>query len=227
MRKNGSRLISLRQYCLTDLFLFAVILVAFELILHFAYQAFGGGTMFFFSPMPAIVMIVMMRWGWPSVFYAVFDGLLYCLLNLKNPNFENSFFAIYIIGNAAIMILLLMTRFMGRKKIAGKWYFSLLFVIVGWLAVVLGRATVAACFSKNFLGAILNQLMEPMTPAISIIIILIMRRLEGMFEWQRGYLKRLDDERKEKMRRDTYGDEPIEIDEESLKVLKKKDDDLY
>ena len=53
-----------------------------------------------------------------------------------------------------------------------------------------------------------------------------MRRLDGMFEWQRGFLKRLDEERKEKMRRDTYGDEPLEIDEESLKILK-KDDDLY
>lgn len=227
MRKNGSRLISLRQYCLTDLFLFAVILIAFELILHYAYQAFGRGAVFVFSPMPAIVLIVMMRWGWPSVFYAAGDGLLYCLLNLKAEGFENGFFAIYIIGNTAIMLLLLMTRFMGRKRIAGKWYFSLLFVIVGWLAVVLGRATVAACFSKNFLGAVLNQLMEPMTPAISVVIILIMRRLEGMLEWQRSYLKRLDDERKEKQRRDNYGDEPVEIDEESIRILKKKDDDLY
>ena len=226
MRKNGSRLISFRQYCLTDLFLFAVILIAFELILHFAYRAFGQATLFFFSPMPAIVLLVMMRWGWPSVFYAVFDGLLYCLLNLKTEGFENSFFAIYIIGNAAIMVLLLMTRFMGRKRIAGKWYFSLLFTVAGWLAVVLGRAIVAACFGKNFLGAVLNQLMEPMTLAISVLIILVMRRLDGMFEWQRGFLKRLDEERKEKMRRDTYGDEPLEIEEESLKILK-KDDDLY
>lgn len=227
MRKNGSRLISFRQYCLTDLFLFAVILIAFELLLHYALKAFGASAVFIFSPLLPIVLLVMMRWGWPAVFYAVFDGLLYCLLNLKTQGFEKSFFAIYIIGNAAVMILLLMTKFMGRDKIRGKWYFSLLFTVAGWLAIVLGRAIVAACFGKSFVGVILNQFTEPMSLALGLVIILVMRRLDGMFESQKSYLLRLDKERKEKARRDTYGDEPIEIDEESIAALKKKDDDLY
>ena len=47
MRKNGSRMISIRQYRLTDLFLFAVILVVFELVVHFAYKRFGGGPLTF------------------------------------------------------------------------------------------------------------------------------------------------------------------------------------
>ena len=56
--------------------------------------------------------------------------------------------------------------------------------------------------------------------------ILIVRKLDGMFEYQKSYLRRLDDERKEKMRRDEYGDEPVEIDEESLSILKRWDDGL-
>lgn len=225
MRKNGSRLISLRQYCLTDLFLFAVILTVFELILHFAFKAYRGP--FVFSPMLSIVLLVMMRWGWQSVFYAVADGLLFCLLNMKTSGFENLNFAVYMIGNAAVMILLLMTRFMGRKRIAGKWYYSLLFVAAGFLAVAIGRSVVAACFGENLFATLLNQISDLMTLAITILIILVMRRLDGMFEYQKSYLKRLDDERKEKMKRDTYGDEPIEIDEQSIAALKKKDDDLY
>lgn len=225
MRKNGSRLISYKQYCFTDLFLFALILTAFELIVHFAYKAYSGP--FIFSPYLAIVLLVIMRWGWQSVFFAVGDGLLYCLLNLKSPGFENCHFAIYIIGNCAVCALLLMTKFWGRDKIAKKWYFTLVFVIAGWLSVVLGRSVVAACFGKNFLGAILDQLTDLLSLAIAIAIILVMLRLDGMFEYQKSYLLRLDKERKEKMRRDTFGDEPVEIDEESLNVLKKKDDDLY
>lgn len=224
MRKNVSRNISLRQYRLTDLFLFAVILIVFEVILHFAFQAFHGD--FIFSPMLAITLIVMMRWGWPAVFYAVGDGLLYCLLNIKDPNFSPYMFAIYIIGNAFVALLFFMTGFMGKKKIRDKWYFSLLFTTAGWIAVVLGRAVTAACFGLNFVSALLAHFGDLVSFAVCLTVILVMRRLDGMFEDQKAFLKRLDEERKEKERRDAFGDQPIEIDEESLKILK-KDDDLY
>ncbi len=224
MRKNGSRLISLRQYRLTDLFLFAVILTVFEVILHFAFKAFRGD--FIFSPMLAITLIVMMRWGWPAVFYALGDGLLFCLLNIKDPGFSPYMFAIYIVGNAFIALLLLMTKFMGKEKIRGKWYFTLLFVTAGWIAVVLGRAAVAACCGLGFVSALLSHFGDLVSFAICLVVILVMRRLDGMFEDQKTFLKRLDAEKKEKARRDTFGDEPIEVDEESLKILK-KDDDLY
>ena len=214
----------MRQYRLTDLFLFAVILVVFEVILHFAFQALHGD--FIFSPMLAITLIVMMRWGWPAVFYAIGDGLLFCLLNMKDANFAPHMFAIYIIGNAFVALLLLMTRFMGKKRIRDKWYFSLLFTTAGWIAAVLGRAIVAACFGLSFTATLLAHFGDLVSFAICLVIILVMRRLDGMFEDQKDFLKRLDDERKEKEKRDTFGDEPIEIDEESLKILK-KDDDLY
>ena len=48
MRKNGSRLISLKQYKMTDLFVFAVILVAFDLIAHFAPLAMKGAADYIF-----------------------------------------------------------------------------------------------------------------------------------------------------------------------------------
>ena len=221
MRKNGSKLISLRQYRLTDLFLFAAILVGFELIIHYAFIAFRGE--FTFSPMVPIVLLVMMRWGWPSVFYAVVDGALYCLLN----GFSAQTYCAYIVGNACIMLMLLPFKFIGKEKIRSKWYLSALTVIVGWLLVILGRTSLAACFGVAFQDALIWQLLDCFSPVIGVVIILIMRKLDGMFEDQKHYLIRLDEERKEKARRDAYGDEPIDIDEESLAVLRKDDDELY
>lgn len=223
MRKNGSRLISLRQYRFTDLFLFAVILIVFELILHFAFIAFNGD--FTFSPMVPIVLIVMMRWGWQSVFFALGDGLLYCLLNLNNAAFQPFYFAVYIIGNAFIMLLLLATKFVGKEKIRGKWYFSALFLLAGWVLTGLGRTAVAACFGKG-LDWLLAMAWDFISLAVGLVIILIMRRLDGMFEDQKHYLIRLDDEREERRRRDNFGDEPIEIDEETVSILKRWDDGL-
>lgn len=225
MRKNGSRLISLRQYRLTDLFLFAVILAVFELIIHFAYKAYNGD--FTFSPLVPIVLLVMMRWGWVSVFYALGDGLLYCLLNGGTEGFEPYYYAIYIIGNAFIMLLLLMTKFMGKQKIADKWYFSALFAVSGWLAVCIGRTLVAMVCGIDFLSAALSQLADVFSLGIGVVLILVLRRLDGMFEDQKHYLLRLDKEKKDRLKLDTFGEQPIEIDEESLSILNKKDDDLY
>ncbi len=221
MRKNGSRFISLKQYRATDLFLFAVILIAFELLVHFAFIGLKGS--FTFSPMLPITLLVIMRWGWQGAFFAALDGVLYCLLN--GAGWQS--YLCYGIGNLSIMSVLLMTRFMGKQKIAGKWHFSALFVVVGWISVVLGRTLIATCCGDYFVAALLKQVSDLFTLAIALIIILVLRRLDGMFEDQKHYLLRLDDERKEMARRDTYGDEPIEIDEESLSILKRKDDDEY
>lgn len=221
MRKNGSRFISLKQYRATDLFLFAVILIAFELIVHFAFIGLKGD--FTFSPMLPIVLLVIMRWRWQGVLFAAADGALYCLLN--GAGWQS--YLCYIIGNAAIASVLLMTKFMGRQKIAGKWYFSALFVLAGWISVVLARTVLAVIVGDGFLAALLSQLSDVYTLGIGLIIILVLRRLDGMFEDQIHYLSRLDDERKEMARRDTYGDEPVEIDEESLSILKRKDDGDY
>lgn len=221
MRKNGSRFLSLKQYRATDLFLFAVILVAFELVVHFAFIGLRGS--FTFSPMVPLVLLVIMRWGWQGAFYAAIDGVLYCLLN--KAGWQS--YLCYGIGNLSIMSVLLMTRFMGKQKIAGKWYFSALFVVVAWVSVVFGRTLVATCCGESFVYTLLFQVTDLFTLGIALLIVLVLRRLEGMFEDQKHYLRRLDDERKEMVRRDTYGDEPIEIDEEALSILKRRDDDEY
>ena len=48
-----------------------------------------------------------------------------------------------------------------------------------------------------------------------------------MMERQKDYLLRLDKERRDKLKADTFGDEPVEIDEEALKSLNKKGDDMF
>ena len=222
MRKNGSRFISIKQYRLADLFLFAVILAVFELILHFSMIAFGDNANFTFSPMVPLVLVVMMRWGWVSVFYAVGDGALYVLL--KGGSWQS--LLIYCIGNACIMLLLLYTRFVGKEKIRKNVYLSILFVVLGWIATALGRSAVAAVMGNNFAYVLLRQLFDLVSMVIGIVIVLIMRRLDGMFEDQKHYLRRVDDERKEMARRDEFGDEPVDISEETLSILKRRDDEM-
>lgn len=224
MRKNGSRSISLREYRLLDLFIFTLVIVGFNLLAHYAPVLFPDGALFTFTLTLPIILLVMIRWGWQSVFIAVIDGAIYCLLN----NFDWQIYLMLILGNCFSMLLLLLVKIMDKQKITGKIYFSVLFVVLGWLLIVLGRAVVAEIVGIGFVNCILSfyGLPDLLSLAVAVILILVFRRLDGMFEDQKHYLIRKDKERKELARRDEFGDEPIEIDEESLSILNKYDDEL-
>lgn len=224
MRKNGSRLISLRQYKLTDLFLFAVILVVAEVIVHFATVKFSGETVTYLVTFTVpVTMLVMVRWGWVAVFYAVADGVLWCLL--KGAAWQS--YLCYALGNAFVALLLLMTKFVGKSKISDKWYLSVLFVVCGWLSMMLGRSLLGLCVGYSFSYLLkafcLNELLSL---CMAVIIIAVLRKFDGMFEDQKTYLLRLDKERRDKMRPETFGNDYVEIDDESMSILKKWDDGL-
>lgn len=222
MRKNGLRSISIKQYRFTDLFLIAVILVAFDLIVFFAQKVFAADASFVFTLTLPITLLVMMRWGWPSVFFAVGDGVL---LSLLYHTYDWQSYCSYAVGNAFLMLLLVATALVGKKTIAKKWTFSALFVIVGWALMNFGITATEAVLGLDFLAMLsLNFGLNGtglMSLAAGLIVILIMRRFDGMFEDQRAYLKRLEEERDEKEKKDKFGLEPVEIDRETLDILKK------
>ncbi len=230
MRKNGSRLISIKQYRATDLFIFALILAAAEMFAFYGAKLLPNEAVYTFSLLVPIVLTVMMRWGWQSVIYAAGGGLLVCLLNFGNA--QGIQYASYIIGNAFIALMLLPTYLIGKDRIKSKWWGSALFAAGGWLCVYLGRSVVWALYSlispmqgvsvtAGFTAFIIGDILSLF---MSVIVVLVLRRLDGMFEDQIIYLKRLDKERREKMRRDEFGDEPVEIDEEALSILNKHND---
>ncbi|MGN0806461.1 MAG: hypothetical protein ACI4MC_05420 [Candidatus Coproplasma sp.] len=201
-----------------------------ELLPHLAMMWFPTQATFTLSFMVPIVVVLMMRWGWPSVFYALASGLIYCLLN----GGTGRQFATYMIGNAFIAFMLIPRYLIGADKISSKWWASALFTIGGWICVYLGRAIVSAIGlaispvegANAGAGFVAFALYDIMSPIIGALIVIVLRRFDGMFEDQKSFLGRLDGERKEKMRRDEFGDELEEIDQESLEILN-KENDLY
>ena len=227
MRKNGSRLISLTQYRLSDVFMFALILGLSELLSFCAAEYwFTSSALFSLSFLTPVVMLVMIRWGWISVFFAAADGALYCVL--RGYGWQN--YLVYGIGNCLSALMLIVFVFVKKDKITSKWYYSLLFLTGGWALINFGRAAVTAAFGNNFLSA-LGAVCGigdngVLSLVIGLILVLILRRLDGMWEDQKSYLIRKDEERREQAKRDEFGDEPVEIDEETVSILKRWDDGL-
>lgn len=230
MSKKGSRFISINQYRFTDLFIFLLILAVGELLQFFAMKWFPRAALYTVSFMVPITLIVMIRWGWPSVIYALLSGVIYCALN----QLSGVWYATYIIGNAFIALLLIPIKFIGKEKIIKKWWATLLFVVAAWVLVYLGRSAVFAIGyailpvenAVAYSGLITFAVLEALSLALAIAVMLVLRRLDGLLEDQHKYIRRLDKERKEKQKIDEYGDVPIELDEATLEILK-RDNDLY
>lgn len=227
MRKNGSRLISLKQYRATDLVIFAVILIIFDLLAHFAPMLFTSEVIFSFCLTVPITLLVMIRWGWCSVFFAIGDGLLLTVIN--NPSVWQSYLC-YGVGNASLMLLLLFVKFVGKKRIASTWYFTSLFVVCGWIVQNLSITVMNVICGYSFVSYLGSNFGFGITGVLSLVmglvIVLVLRRLDGMFEDQIEYLKRLKGEREERQRLAARGEDGLELDEESLAILN-KDNDLY
>lgn len=227
MRKNGSRLISVNQYKSTDLFIFAVIIIIFDLMAHYAPMLFTDEIPYSFCLTVPITLVIMIRWGWCSVFFAVGDALLLTVIN--NPSSWQSYIC-YGVGNASLLLLLIVVKLVGKKRIASTWYFTSLFVLGGWVLQNLMITVMNAICGYSFVSYLASNFGFGITGVLSLamglVITLVLRRLDGMYEDQIEYLKRLKGERDAAQRLAERGEDPIELDEESLAILN-KDNDLY
>ncbi len=227
MRKNG-KLISFRQYKYTDLFFFALVLGLSEVLVFCAYRFWFKNTIdkYYVNFMLAVALTVIMRWGWVGGVYAVLDGVVVCAM--QGGGWQS--YLSYATGGACILSVLILTGVFGKEKIRGKWYFSLLYIFVGWVSVNLGITCMSAAFGENFLsalGAVFGfGVYGALSFALAVAVIMVLRRLNGMFEDQKHYLIRQDEERKALARSDEFGEQPVEIDEQSMSILRKWDDGL-
>ena len=229
MRKNGSREITFSQYRTTDLFLFAVIVALAELLAFAATVWFPDEAIFSFSFMLPLVLIIMMRWGWPSVFYSIESAIIYCALHSHTWEFYLS----YAVGNAAIVLTLIYLLPVGKERVSKSWYLSAVMVITGWALQVLVRSgMMVATGLSDFVTALaylcgITSDSGLLSLVMGVIAVLVVRKFDGLFEDQKLYLIRIGKMREEKRRVDTFGEQLEEIDEENLSILNQDNDDLY
>lgn len=226
MRKNGSKFISIKQYRAGDLCIFTALAAITELVCYFSRFWFSSAAIYTLNLMLPLITLIIVRWGWWGVIVAVFEGVLYAAI--RGGAWQT--YIIMVVSNAAIAAELLFIKLIKNERLYKHWYWAFLLVLTGWVAVNFVRAGLSAIFYKDFVtqlatmfgfsdGGLLALVMGE-------IIILVLRRLDGMVENQKGYLLRLKKEREEEARRDTFGDEPIDLDDETLSILNKRTDDL-
>lgn len=228
MSKNISKNITIRQYKLTDISLFTLLLFLAELLPFLAIKKFGAGAYFTLSFMLPISLLVMMRWGWEGTLFAMASGLFYCLFNKGGA----ANYLTYCLGNAFIALTLIPMKFITKQRITKTWYWTVVYILLAGSFVYLGRSIVIAFLSvvgmidaEWWIGfASFVNGTSILSLVIAMVILIPLRKFDGMVEDQKTYLKRLDAERRKKMQMDDYGYEEVELDEQTLKMFKKNDD---
>lgn len=221
-KKITEKRISYGQYKLADVMLFLLIMCVCEAVNIFASKYWFPDMLFTISVMLLVSLIMLIRWSWLGVIFPVADAVLYCWMNGASANQ----YAIYILGNAFICLTWFLFKLIPKDKLVAGWYFTILYALIGYLLLVLGRATVAVCFGLNFLDVFISMLgAEALNLAFAITGLLILRRFNGMLADQKQYLTKVTTERDTiKFAEEYHWNGYTELNDEDLRALAEMDE---
>ena len=182
---------SLKRYRFVDLALFSIMLLVFESIIVTASLRWFPGQPYTVSLIPAIVSIVLVRWGVWAAVHALMGGILLCFLQGASlPQY-----VIYGIGNLFPLLLLpLLRRWRREKGVFSDAFSALAFGLAVLLLIQAGRAVLSLFFGANPSLALGCFTTESVTDLFTLVILWIVRRLDGLLEDQNHYLQRIQQE---------------------------------
>ena len=177
-----------QQYRLIDLTLFAVMLAAFESLVVTAGIRWFPGEAYLVSVTAVITAIVMMRWGAWAALHAVLGGAVTCL---AAGMAEGRFLAVYCVGNLGALLALALREKMGPESIRQSVWRTLLFGAAVLLGMQAGRAAVCLVLTGRADALTMFFAPEAVTMLFTLVVLWIARRIDGLFEDQGHYLKRM------------------------------------
>ena len=185
------RQISLSQYRNIDLSILTGLMAASQLVIQFAVNFWrADNTGYVVSPVAAVVALVMMRWGIWAAIPAALGGAFAALLSHGN----GAQLLIYSAGNLLSLLALVFFKLSSKENIRKNVIFSLAFALIVQLLMQLGRAGLAALMGNELPACLDFITTDSMSILFTMVIIWVVRRVEGLFEDQKQYLLRVQRE---------------------------------
>ena len=180
-----------QRYRQIDLTIFAFMVVLFESIVVLAARKWFPGQAFTVSVVPAVTAIVMIRWGPWAAIHALLGGAAFCFMSAAEPKQ----YAIYCIGNLfSLLALFLIKALGGEEDVRKSVYKTLAYGLGVTLLMQVGRFLTAVTLGTAADLALGFFTTEAVTLLFTLLILWIVRRLDGVFENQDHYLLRLQAE---------------------------------
>ncbi len=181
--------ISFKQYRNADLIIWAVVVAATQLLITLAANHWFAFA-YVVSPIAVVTCLVMMRWGPWAAIHTVVGSLVFTVAS----GGQWQHYLIFGLGNLLGTAGLLFFRFLGKERVRNSATLCVAFAISVQALMLLGRAIVAF-----FLGYSLAECWNLMTADLlsvlfTAVAIWIARRADGLFEDQKHYLIRTQEE---------------------------------
>lgn len=192
------------QYRSADVTIFSVIAVVFEVIVTLAATQWFPEQDYSISFVYVFVAMVAMRWGAMMLIPSTGCALAYCIA--LGANWQ--MYVIMMVGNAFSLLLLAMHRLVGKQKIRDSAIWTTFYVIATFVFISFGRFLVALPMPDVSMAESLNGILYDVFPAVfALIIVLICRKQNGLFEDQKHYLIRTQKERDKEIRHSNIDEE--------------------
>lgn len=178
---------SLGKYRAIDLTILAFILVVLEGVCWFGLSRFD--SMFSVSVVTIISLIVIMRWNGFGIIHAVLGGVLTVIFSnfFADKEIPVKEIWVYAIGNGFLALGLIYVKLVGKKRINSGGWWLILYALVGFISVCVGRSIIILIIDKS-LGSIIQQLCAELLNFIfALIILFITNRQENVLKDQKDY----------------------------------------
>lgn len=186
--------ISFKQYRAIDLTIMTVMLVVFEVLTVFAAKWFPMES-YTLSPTTLVLCLVMMRWDGFAAIHAIAGGLAFCFAAGAEPKQ----FAVYCLGNCFALLGLILLKACGKDKVRAKIHLTVIFVVIVFASIQTGRwvvsLAVSLCFGSSPDSIITFFTVDSLSLLFSVVGVLISRKMDGLYEDQKSYLIRTEEER--------------------------------
>ncbi len=182
--------ISFSQYRTIDLCILMGMLAFSQFLIYQATTFWFPDQLYVVSPVAGVTAMVMMRWSGYAGIHACLGGLVFTALS--GGGLEQ--YLIYGAGNLLALVMLLMFRIFGKERIRKDAFLSIVFALGTQLLMQLGRAGISALLGHPAEVCIRFITTDFLSCLFTALIIWIIRRVEGLFEDQKHYLLRIQEE---------------------------------
>ncbi len=184
------RQISFQQYRSIDLTILAVMLAISQTLIFLASSFWYPDQLYVVSPVAAMAALSMMRWNGYAAVHAALGGVLFTFLS--GGTWQH--FVIYGVGNLLSLLALLLLRHFGKERVRKDGFLSLAFAFCTQLFMWLGRSGLAALLGFAPAACVGFITTDILSGLFTLVVIWVVRRVEGLFEDQKQYLLRLASE---------------------------------
>ena len=182
--------ITFRQYRMMDVLIFTALLSIGEVLIALCATRWFPQELWTLSLAPAVTSIVMVRWGGFAAIPAAIGAVAFCAASGANAGQ----YAIYILGSLAPLVWCLWLKKGGWQKLREQVLLALFYgASVAWL-MQLGRALVALLLGNPVAAVVPFITTDALSTLFAALVVWIARRLDGMLEEQKHYLRRVAEE---------------------------------